>query len=260
MIREILEKYIDNPYTSKEWHLAAQGYMPLTPSLMKKFEENINEAYHVTDEAGIKNLKKIQGQKKQISSFTKGSEGLSQGARNEPEYLVVLSGISSFELGMDASTFLSRNGYRWLNPLESSDSEYVVNNKFKVPIIKKMVKYFGVKDRFDLVSKVEYLKTGKEKQLFVKWFFDESKKLITSKLLKEIKKSYLKNNNYSWNNNEQLLYNIKIKNVKIILENSQNIKNINYPTEYPEREEYIKKIGLKFGGYITQKEIEKLGK
>lgn len=256
VINSILERYINNSSASKEWSLAADGYLPLTPTIMREFSEDVELAYHVTDEEGLKGLKKIQGQKKEISTFKRGGSGIALGARREAKFLVELSGKSSFNADKDFGSELSRNGYKWLNPI-STEKEYVVNNKFSVPMKKKMVKYFRVKNRFGIVSAVTNL-DGKGKQKFIKWYFDEAKKMINKKLIEEIRVAIGKKNRATWSSDEYFLGEIKIKGVKIILHGKSGKVGSPYPIEYPEREELIEKLGLKFSGYISRDKVEKI--
>ena len=260
---EILEKrYVNNDFTSKEWELASKGFLPLTPSIMKNFETPIKKAYHITDLEGLEMLKKLQNQKKQIPCFTKGSEGISGGARTMGQYMVELSGISSFESPSDISSELSRNGYRWLPPMTDNGS-YVIDDLFSSKIKKKMVKYFNIKgdDEWGIepelqIGNIVYDLDGKGKAKFIKWYFDEAKKLITKAFITKIKKSIGNAQGDMWNNNELFVHSIKILNVKTIVP----------PYDAPEEELYtirkgrIEKVGVKYGGYILQNDIHTIGK
>jgi hypothetical protein len=230
----------------------------MTPSILKDFEIDVEHAYHTTDLEGLKTIKKLQGSKKSISCFTKGSAGLSQGARTVTEVLVELSGKSSFQAESDFYSALSRNGYKWLRPL-FTDKDYVVNNKFTVPMNKKMIEYFGLKDRFEIRGTVEKL-DGKGKAKFVKWYMDESKKLITKKLLKQIQDSISKQNHHSFNNNELFLHSFKIEGVKVVENKDDDLRPEERKYGWEERADIIKKMGLKFTGFIKPEEISKIGR
>lgn len=244
-----LQEYISNNSARKEWEMASNGFLPLTPSIMKEFEQNIDLAYHTTSFNGLKNLNKIQGQKKTVSTFRKGDMNIAMGARQVAGVLVSLSGISNFDAGKDFNSQLSRNGYKWLDPFKTT-KDFVVNNEFTVKINKKMVEYFNIKDRFSIKTAIDSL-DGKGKANFVKWYLDESKKLINSELLNKIKNSISKDNSL-WQNDEFFLHDIKIKEVHIIKD------DVNDPREYPEIKDLIKELGLKFAGYITLKEISEI--
>lgn len=255
MIREAIqafeEKYIVNRSAEKEWVMASKGFMPLTPTIMREFNQEIDLAYHITDTEGLKGLKKMQGQKKEISTFRRGGAGIAMGARRNGEFLVSMSGVSSFNADKDFNSQLSRNGYKWLDPFRT-DKDYVVNNDFTVKMNKKMQKHFGVKDRFGVQSAVEDL-DGKGKAQFVKWYLDESKKLITPKLIEKIRKAITKKQTNDWDSDEFFLGQIKIKEVQIV-KNKWDDKD----QDYSDREEALKKLGFKFAGYIHSDDVEKI--
>lgn len=201
----------------KEYNLMADGYLPLSPSILKDFEMFIPEAYHVTSARGYKHILKIEGTRKDISAFTKGSSGLSFGARESTEVLLKLEGYSSFQAEKDIFSTLDRSGIRWLNP-KMSGKDLIVNNKFSVPMKKKMIKYLDVNDRFGILGAIGVL-SNKEKGQFVKWYFDESKKLITKKLLDEIKISISKKHTSGgYSNNEILLHNFTILDEYLVID------------------------------------------
>ncbi len=209
----------------KEHQLMVKGSMPLSPSIMKEWEIKIEETYHVTSVQGYKHLLKMEGQRKDISTFTKGSDGLAMGAREETQLLLKLKGYSSFSSEADLFSNVDRNGHRWLDPLRS-DNDFIINNEFKVPMFKMIVELLKLNDRFEIELAVHKM-TGKEKKEFIKWYFDTSKKLITKKLLDKIKIS-IENKNSSYTNNEILLHNFKIIEVQIVADNEEianHIKN-----------------------------------
>ena len=260
MIREaitLVEKYINNSSSFKEWSMMSDGYMPLTPSIMKEFQKPIDLAYHACDEAGLKTLKELQGSKNQISTFRRGGKGIAIGARSETQFIVELKGISSFWADVDIYSQISRNGNKWLDP-KMTDKDYVVNNKFSTPMRKKMIKYFDVKDRFEVKNVVSEL-DGKTKNKFIKWYFDEAKKLINKKLLDEIRVSIAKKHRGDWNNDEYFLHNIEILGVWVVdpggdeLESEDNERKIEAHRQYAT--DFLK---LNYLGFIDKKDIEKL--
>jgi len=258
-LKSIQERYIANSSAEKEWKLASEGYMPMTPSILKEFEIDVTKAYHTTDMDGLETLKKLQGSKKEISAFFLGSEGLSQGARTLTEVVVELSGKSSFHAVTDFYSALSRNGYKWLRPL-MTEKDYVVNNDFSVPMFGKMIEYFSVKDRFAVRNVVKNL-DGKGKANFVKWYMDESKKLITKKLLTKIQDSISKRSHDTFNNDELFLHQFKIDSVDVVKEKiSSRLDDSERQEKWNERKLSIEELGLKFGKFIEIKEISKLGR
>ena len=124
---------------------------------------------------------------------------------------------------------------------------------------KKMVKYFSLKNRHGIKNAVEEL-DGKGKAEFIKWYFDESKKLISKKLLDDLRKSIAKNTSGAFNNNELFVNNIKVKGVKIIKQRGLSMRPEDKEIMYQEREDLIKKLGFKFDGYIEEEELAKIGR
>ena len=247
MIREIIEKYIDNPNTRTEWEMASRGMIPMTPSIMKEFEENVDTAYHITNIRGLGVLKKIQKKKKQISAFTKGSNGIARGALSHPDYLVTLSGISSFDADNDIGSALSRNGYRWLYP---STIGYAFSEVMQTKIVQK----YNLEDYMAIGSYVREL-DGKGKHDFVKWYFDMTKKIMSKKLIKSLRDVIGDNNSEFWDNNEMFMYNIKIKDVKVIVGEDDDEGD----DDYKGKEKIIKKLGLTYGGTIGSADISEIG-
>ena len=246
--KELLEKYAAEG-RSKEWELMIRGYMPLTPSILKEFEIFIPETYHITSVKRVPDIIKLQNKKVDISTFTIGSTGISGGAIENGEVIFTLEGYSSFDASQDINTFLDRNGHRWLDPYK--DKDYIVNNKFSIKIYSEIVKEYNLDDRHSISSFVTKM-DGKEKAKFIKFYYDASKKIINKKLLEEIKNSIARNYKMGgFDNNEILLHNFKIKDLKI-LGNS-------------EREEYIwHKIqdiaDIDVSGYLDFSEVKNIGK
>jgi len=261
MIREaieIAEKYIENSSAMKEWELASKAYLPLTPSIMKELEFDVKDAYHATDMDGLKTIKRYQKSKKTISAFTKGSVGISQGARVQTEVVVRLDGKGLFQAEGDFYSSLSRNGYKWLSPL-MTEKDYVVNNEFSVPMFKKMVEYFGVKDRHAIPSTVKGL-SGKDKAKFIKWYMDEAKKLISKKLLKSIQKSISKSIHSTFNNDEVLLHSYEVKGVSVVEYQDLDLRYSDREITWSENKKAVEKMGFKFDGFIKPEDIAKIGR
>lgn len=248
--KELIEKYIDGD-RKKEWELMVEGYMPLTPSILKDFEIFIPEAYHVTDFYGVKNIMKLQGKRKDIATFTKGSEGISRGAISDGDVLFTLEGYSSFQSSRDFESVLDRNGHRWLNPLK--DKDLIVNNNFSVPMKSAIIKEYNLKDRFGISALVENM-NAKEKAQFIKFYFDEAKKLTTKSLLKKIKDSIAKSYTGYYDNNEILLHNFKVKSIKLILDT--DFEDDDYKEEA--RNNFADYSNEEVDGYITRLEIERI--
>jgi len=209
----------------KEWEQMANLAIPLSPSILQDFERKIELAYHVTDLKGFKNLVKLQGKRKDVSTFTRGSVGISNGAMSGGTLLVQLHGKSSFYSKMDFMSKLDRNGNRWIGKYGDVDrgSE---NNKFSV-IYNEFSKLMGdkIEDKYPVDSSddmwyfVSDHMSGKEKAEFIGWYYDEAKKIISSKFLKKVQKNMSKLTGASggdYNNDELFLHDFKILQVDII--------------------------------------------
>ena len=251
--RDLLEKYVSGN-RSKEIELMARGYMPLTPSIMKDFEHFIPKTYHVTSFKNVDNIMKLQGKRKDIPTFTKGSYGLSRGAIENSDVLFTLEGYSSFDASLDFESVLDRNGHRWLNP--DKDYDMVVNNKFKVPMYKEIIKEYDLKDRFSIESFIFNL-DNKEKAKFIKFYFDTSKKLTTKTLINDIKKSISNGMAGSFGNNEILLHNFKVNKLQIIIDDAD--EEYELAKEYEEKMIELKKYSkVRCNDYIIREDIEKI--
>ena len=100
---------------NKEWQFAADGFIPLSPSILKEFERDVKGVYHITDIKGLQKLARLQGKRVDIATFSKGSVGLGFGLLRSAEVLVTLDGKSSVDFASDVATKVDRNGIRWLS-------------------------------------------------------------------------------------------------------------------------------------------------
>jgi len=219
--------------------------MLLTPSILKDFEIFIPKTYHVTDFYEVKNIMKLQGKRIDIATFTKGSEGISMGAIADSDVFFTLERYSSFQALRYFESVLDRNGHRWLNPLR--DQDLIVNNNFSVPMKKAIIKEYNLEDRFGIPALAENM-NAKEKAQFIKFYFDESKKLTTKSLLKKIKDSIAKGHTGNYDNNEILLHNFKVKSIKLILDT--DFEDDNHKEEARNNFAYYSKKEV--DGYITK--------
>jgi hypothetical protein len=99
---------------TKEWEFTSNGDIPLQAAVLQDLERDI-KAYHVTSLKGLVKLKKLQGKRKDISTFTQGSTQISQdGIATTGGILTKLEGKTSVRFAKDAFTRLDRNGNRWI--------------------------------------------------------------------------------------------------------------------------------------------------
>ena len=221
---------------NKEWQFAADGFIPLSPSILKEFERDVKGVYHVTDIKGLQKLAKLQGKRVDIATFSKGSLGLSLGLLRTAEVLVTLDGKSSVDFASDVATKVDRNGIRWLSS-HGTISKRVNDIAFAFgrEILKKVVKNFKIPEASDpLYNRTVPLhirvgnwihdKDGKTKRKFIKYYHTEAKKLINKKLIDKINKSVSSvDSQRAFDHDEILLHNFKIVNSKLIRSSDPDI-------------------------------------
>ena len=222
-------EYVNIRRHNKEWQFAADGYIPLSPSILKEFERDVKGVYHVTDIKGLQKLAKLEGKRVDIATFSKGSKALSRGLLRSAEILVTLDGKSSIDFVNDIATKVDRNGIRWLSSHSSgSDKVKDISFAFGQKILKKVVNNFDIPESVPgssmrtvplpiRVGNWIHDKDGKTKRNFLKYYHTEAKKLINKQLIDKINKA-LSNKIYRHlGHDEILLHNFKIVSSRIIL-------------------------------------------
>ena len=219
-------EYINVKKYNKEWQFAADGFIPLSPSILKKFEKDVKGVYHITDIKGLQKLARLQGKRVDIATFSKGSKGLSGGLLRTAEVLVTLDGKSSIDFAGDVASKVDRNGVRWLSSHGSISQE--VNDivfAFGQKILKKVVDNFDIPSKKNFAMNIDvgnwiHDKDGKTKREFIKYYHTEAKKLINKQLINKINKavSWYGSDKYErpFGHDEILLHNFKIVNSKLI--------------------------------------------
>ena len=218
-------EYINVRKDNKEWKFMADGYLPLSPAILKDFEIDVKDVYHVTTIEGLKKLARLQGKRIDISGFTRGSKGVSKGLLNDAEILVKLEGKSSVNFENDVNTRTDRNGIRWLSPNGNVSKRLNARIfQFGQKIHPKIIKHFDIPSKgrgsmlkYDVGNWI-HDKDGKTKREFIKVYHQEAKKIITSKLIEamQIDISYDPSSVMDFNHNEILIHNFKITNSKLI--------------------------------------------
>ena len=206
---------------NKEWQFAADGFIPLSPSILKKFEKDVKGVYHITDIKGLQKLARLQGKRVDIATFSKGSKGLSVGLLRSAEVLVTLDGKSSIDFAGDVASKVDRNGIRWLSSHGSISKK--VNDivyAFGQEILKKVVDNFDIPSKKNFAMSIDvgnwiHDKDGKTKRKFIKYYHTEAKKLINKKLIDKISKA-AEPDYTQFKHDEILLHNFKIVNSKLI--------------------------------------------
>ena len=220
-------EYVNIRDHNKEWQFAADGFIPLSPSILKEFERDVKGVYHVTDIKGLQKLAKLQGKRVDIATFSKGSKALSMGLLRRAEILVTLDGKSSIDFAGDVASKVDRNGIRWLSSHGSISQE--VNDivfAFGQKILKKVVNNFDIPESVPgssmrtvplpiRVGNWIHDKDGKTKRNFLKYYHTEAKKLINKQLIDKISKA-TETISWQFQHDEILLHNFKIVNSKLI--------------------------------------------
>ena len=258
MIREAItltEKYIENRFSEKEWLMALQGALPLTPTLLKEWEKDVPLTYHTCSVRSLQRLIKLQGRNVDISTFTKGSEGIAQGIASTATILVELSGKASFGTQVDIHATVDRNGYKWLDEINYGISKTLLN-KFTKKMRKKVAKYLGVKEpnTWEMRDVIVDTFDGKQKNKFIKWYYDEAKKLINYNLLQDIADDINNGDRdgyEEYNNNEILLHKFKIIRVRIIADHSYDEEEIRDELDY---------LKIKYGNTVEREWVQNIGK
>jgi len=214
-------EYVNIRKHNKEWQFAADGFIPLSPSILKEFERDVKGVYHITDIKGLQKLANLQGKRVDIATFSKGSIGLGFGLLRKAEVLVTLDGKSSVDFAGDVGSKVDRNGIRWLSSHGSISKN--VNDivfAFGREILKKVMSNFDIPKASDPVYNRTvplhigvgnwiHDKDGKTKRKFIKYYHTEAKKLINKKLIDKISKA-TEPDYTQFKHDEILLHNFKI--------------------------------------------------
>ena len=222
-------EYVNIRSHNKEWQFAADGFIPLSPSILKEFERDVKGVYHVTDIKGLQKLAKLEGKRVDIATFSKGSKALSRGLLRLAEILVTLDGKSSIDFVNDIATKVDRNGIRWLSSHASGSVKDIVF-AFGQKVLKKAVRNFDIPEGVPgsstrtvplhiRVGNWIHDKDGKTKRNFLKYYHTEAKKLINKQLIDKINKAL--SHQATWTphlgHDEILLHNFKIVSSRLIL-------------------------------------------
>ena len=260
----LLEAKVAHTQKSLQW--VYHGYVAMTPKVIKEImgDVPITTFHNLNPDAVKKQLPKVLGKKKSISTYTTDTEGhllsgggvqTSGGVVLEVEGKVLVAGTE------DLASVPDEAGRRWLSPgtlgkivgMKEFKGE-AGNQKFKKELYKidkkledMLFKYKtsllvmptdppDVKKRFPLF-------TGKQKADMIKRWIDASNKFLL-KNKKKIKKSFEDNINNpkitkfmsSYGYNELLVYDVKVKDAYIVLD------IIGDPNDFDATEAEIKKI------------------
>ena len=260
----LLEAKVAHTQKSLQW--VYHGYVAMTPKVIKEImgDVPITTFHNLNPDAVKKQLPKVLGKKKSISTYTTDTEGhllsgggvqTSGGVVLEVEGKVLVAGTE------DLASVPDEAGRRWLSPgtlgkivgMKEFKGE-AGNQKFKKELYKIDKKLDDMLYRYKTsllvmpsdppdVKKRFPLFTGKQKAELIKRWIDASNKFLL-KNKKKIKKSFEDNVNNpkitkfmsSYGYNELLVYDVKVKDAYIVLD------IIGDPNDFEATESVIKKI------------------
>ena len=206
-----------------------QLMIPISSSMYKRIWPDTLRAtvFHTTDGKGIRNIAKIQGQKKQISAF------FSMQSRYMDVGVATQGGVHSV-LEMDADVLLSakgdimshidRVGRRWTSISDLKETSRWTKfgkvekdlQKMFDPLVKKYIKRGEFQDSatiWQLWSMAKRKVDPKTMRLIIKDYIDGMEKVIKKNIdtFSSVMRSYAKKrqSDYSWD--EQIVNNIKVK-------------------------------------------------
>ena len=260
----LLEAKVAHTQKSLQW--VYHGYVAMTPKVIKEImgDVPITTFHNLNPDAVKKQLPKVLGKKKSISTYTTDTEGhllsgggvqTSGGVVLEVEGKVLVAGTE------DLASVPDEAGRRWLSPgtlgkivgMKEFKGE-AGNQKFKKQLYKidKKLEDMLFKYKTSLLvmpsdsaeDKARFPKyTGKQKAELIKRWIDASNKFLL-KNKKKIKKSFEDNVNNpkitkfmsSYGYNELLVYDVKVKDAYIVID------IVGDPNDYDATEKSLKQV------------------
>ena len=254
-----------------------QLMIPISTSMYKRIWPETLRAtvFHTTDGKGVKNIAKIQGQKKQISAF------FSMQSRYMDVGVATQGGVHAV-LEMDADVLLSakgdimshidRVGRRWTSISDLKETSRRLNfskvekdlQKMFDPLVKKYIKRGEFQDDatiWQLWSMAKRKVDPKTMRLIIKDYIDGMEKVIKKNIdiFSDAMLSYAKKRetDYSWD--EQVVNNFKVKTAhffKLKLKIAQTEKEASLYPEHQELIEFAKSQGWKVKMWDAPIELE----
>jgi len=221
MLREILEEVQNEKVVTAQGHkelieLIANCEIPLSTKMMDRlgYSYDIDKAFHITNAKYLPQLSTLQGTKKQLSCFTKGSNALKRLPSN-PNILVELSGNVVLEAKSDMWTDVDKQGRRWIILASSSDDTGTVHSEklrfFIEGIRNSILKELGYdipEDSYARVMQVKFHMTKPDRAKLYKMYFDRVEKYLNKEGYKLLNKHLEENIVFDYN--EIVINNIKI--------------------------------------------------
>ena len=260
----LLEAKVAHTQKSLQW--VYHGYVAMTPKVIKEImgDVPITTFHNLNPDAVKKQLPKVLGKKKSISTYTTDTEGhllsgggvqTSGGVVLEVEGKVLVAGTE------DLASVPDEAGRRWLSPgtlgkivgMKEFKGEagnqkykkelYKIDKKLEDMLFKYKTSLLVVPTDPPDVKKRFPLFTGKQKAELIKRWIDASNKFLL-KNKKKIKKSFEDNINNpkitkfmsSYGYNELLVYDVKVKDAYIVID------IVGDPNDYEATEKALKQV------------------
>ena len=260
----LLEAKVAHTQKSLQW--VYHGYVAMTPKVIKEImgDVPITTFHNLNPDAVKKQLPKVLGRKKSISTYTTDTEGhllsgggvqTSGGVVLEVEGKVLVAGTE------DLASVPDEAGRRWLSPgtlgkivgMKEFKGEagnqkykkelYKIDKKLEDMLFKYKTSLLVVPTDPPDVKKRFPLFTGKQKAELIKRWIDASNKFLL-KNKKKIKKSFEDNVNNpkitkfmsSYGYNELLVYDVKVKDAYIVID------IVGDPNDYDATEKALKQV------------------
>ena len=254
-----------------------QLMIPISTSMYKRIWPETLRAtvFHTTDGKGIKNIAKIQGQKKQISAFFyMQSRYMDVGVATQGGVHAVLEMDADVLLSAkgDIMSHIDRVGRRWTSISDLKETSRRLNfskvekdlQKMFDPLVKKYIKRGEFQDDatiWQLWSMAKRKVDPKTMRLIIKDYIDGMEKVIKKNIdtFSDAMLSYAKKRetDYSWD--EQVVNNFKVKTAhffKLKLKIAQTEKEASLYPEHQELIEFAKSKGWKVKMWDAPIELE----
>ena len=238
--------------------------IPISSSMFKRIWPDTLRAtvFHTTDEKGVKNIAKIQGQKKQISAFFEmQSRYMEIGVATQGGVHSVLEMDADVLLSAkgDVMSHLDRSGRRWTSISDLEETSRYINfskvlidiEKMFSPLVAKYLARGEFQDYstvFQLWSMAKRKVDSKTMRLIIKDYMDGMESVIKKniKTFSEVMLGYAKkrSTDYSWD--EQVVNNIKVKTAhffKLPIPIAQPVQRMLYHTDQQELIEFAESKG-----------------
>jgi hypothetical protein len=252
--------------SEKEWEYMLDFMVPVKPGYFD-FQETTT-VYRIAGIQSPSDMKKREGKKGIYTGFTKGSTGVSRGIFSGSKYLWELEGKVQFDSEHDFYTRLDRNGYRWF---KSEFFEKKMEVKVKEYFKKRNLEGYSWSFYNEYLDKENPKIRGERKRDFIKWYYDESKKLIkkyNKEIIQEVKEKH-KNPTAGYDNDEVLFNEYKIigayittafKEKETFTSGVDTWSIINEPEPFKQQVDNLKKNNIKNLGFIYLSDIIKIDK